>query len=65
MKFKKKIDDIFLEFESIKRDVNDVQRLMSLDAKRHSHQYYIYQLMQLSIRYQMLANEMVLELKNV
>lgn len=65
MKFNKKLDDIFLEFESIKRDVIEVHRLMSLDAKRHSHQYYVYQLMQLSIRYQMLANEMVLELKNV
>ena len=64
MKFNKKLDDIFLEFELIKRDVIEVHRLMSLHAKRHSHQYYIYQLMQLSIRYQMLANEMVLELKN-
>jgi hypothetical protein len=65
MKFNKKIDDIFLDLESIKRDVIEVHRLMSLDAKRHSHQYNVYQLMQLSIRYQMLANEMVLELKNV
>ena len=65
MKFNKKIDDIFLEFESIKKDVIEIHRLMSLDAKRHSHQYYVYQLMQLSIHYQMLANEMMLELKNV
>jgi hypothetical protein len=41
MKFNKKLDDIFLDLESIKRDVIEVHRLMSLDAKRHSHQYHV------------------------